>query len=76
MASFIESVASNAREAGGVPIVDGVPADQIQDGVSATELFGDKDRRSGVTFDDLIILPGSITSVATTSSCKPGLPAT
>ena len=60
MASFIESVASKARGAGGVPIVDGVPADQIQDGVSATELFGDKDRRSGVTFDDLIILPGSI----------------
>ena len=60
MASFIDSIATAAKHDGGVPLVDGVPADQVFDGVSAAELFGDRDRRSGVTFDDLIILPGEI----------------
>ena len=59
MASFIDSLSANTNE-NGVPMVDGKPADQIFDGVSASELFGDQDRRSGVTFDDLIILPGAI----------------
>eukprot|EP00942_MAST-04A_sp_MAST-4A-sp1_P006558 g6558.t1 len=59
MASFIDSLSANTNE-NGVPMVDGKPADQIFDGVSASELFGDRDRRSGVTFDDLIILPGAI----------------
>ena len=44
--------------AGSVPMVDGKPATEVVDGVSARQLFGDKNRRSGVTFDDLIILPG------------------
>jgi|EP00945_MAST-04E_sp_MAST-4E-sp1_P004990 IMP dehydrogenase len=46
--------------AGSVPMVDGKPATEVVDGVSARQLFGDKNRRSGVTFDDLIILPGEI----------------
>ena len=45
---------------GVVPMVDGKPATEVLDGVSARQLFGDKNRRSGVTFDDLIILPGEI----------------
>lgn len=54
------AVSTMASLSPGVPLVDGVPATDVLDGVSARQLFGERQRRSGVTFDDLIILPGAI----------------